>query len=215
MGFSLNNIFQFLVPKDKKFFPLFEQATAKLVTLTSNLNDAVNAPLEEREMHFEQIVELDAEIEKITHKTLLELSKNFLTPFDREDIHSLITSIDGVTDFMHDSASRMKMYQIEKITKPIKKLTEINLEATQLIAECVHDLKGHRFERVAVNCKKINKLESKADVIFDKAIAKLFENETDAKKIIQYKEVLSALESATDKCKSVSNVMEAISVKYS
>ncbi|MCO6494324.1 MAG: DUF47 domain-containing protein [Bacteroidetes bacterium] len=215
MGFSLNNIFQFFVPKDKKFFPLFEQATTKLVSLTSSLNEAANASVEQREMYFQQIVELDAEIEKITHKTLLELSKNFLTPFDREDIHALITSIDGVTDFMHDSASRMRMYQVEKITKPIKKLTEINFEATQLIADCVSELKDHRFERVAVNCKKINKLETKADEIFDKAIEKLFENETDAKKIIQYKEVLSALESATDKCKSVSNILEAISVKYS
>lgn len=215
MGFSLNDIFQFLVPKDKKFFPLFEQATAKLVKLTSNLNDAANATVEEREMHYQQIVDLDAEIEKITHKTLIELSKNFLTPFDREDIHAMITSIDGVTDFMHDSASRMRMYQVEKITKPIKKLTELNLEATKLIAECVIDLRDHRFDRVAVNCKKINKLETKADEIFDKAIEKLFENETDAKKIIQYKEVLSALESATDKCKSVSHVLEAISVKYS
>ncbi len=213
---SLNSIFQFLVPKDKKFFPLFEEASANLVILAETLHEAVNAPRLERDEYFKKIEELEAIIEEITHKTHLELSKNFITPFDREDIHSLIKAIDNVADYMHGAASRMRLYQVEKITKSIRKLTEINLEACQLINEGIKQLKDmNNIKTIKETCKKINKLESKADVVFDKAVADIFENETDAKNIIKYKEVLSALESASDKCKIVANVMEQISVKHS
>ncbi|WP_298396649.1 DUF47 domain-containing protein [Flavobacterium sp.] len=213
---TLNNIFQFFVPKDKKFFPLFEQAAANLIILADTLHEAVNAPKAEREEYFKKIEELEATIEEITHKTHLELSRNFITPFDREDIHSLIKSIDNVADNMHGAASRIRLYQVDKITKSIRKLTEINLEACQLIGEGIKQLKDmSNIKMIKETCKKINKLESKADVVFDKAVADIFENETDAKNIIKYKEVLSALEMASDKCKSVSNVMEQISVKHS
>ncbi|MEI7508627.1 MAG: DUF47 family protein [Flavobacterium sp.] len=213
---TINNIFQFLVPKDKKFFPLFEQASANLVVLAETLHEAVNAPKEERENYFKKIEELEAIIEEITQKTHLELSRNFITPFDREDIHSLIKAIDNVADNMNGAASRIRLYQVEKITKSIRKLTEINLESCQLINEGVKQLKDMKNAKlIKETCKKINKLESKADVVFDKAVADIFENETDAKNIIKYKEVLSSLEMASDKCKSVSNVMEQISVKHS
>ena len=212
---TLNNIFQFLVPKDKKFFPLFEQASAHLILLAETLHEAVNAPKIEREEYFSKIEELEANIEEITHKTHLELSRNFITPFDREDIHSLIKAIDNVADNMYSAASKMRLYQVEKITKSIRKLTEINLEACQLIGLGIKELKEMNHKGIKETCKKINKLESKADSVFDKAVADIFENENDAKNIIKYKEVLSALEMASDKCKSVSNVMEQISVKHS
>ncbi len=213
---SLNSIFQFFVPKDKKFFPLFEQASTNLITLAETLHEAVNAPKAEREAYYKKIEELEATIEEITHKTHLELSKNFITPFDREDIHSLIKAIDNVADFMHGAASKMRLYQVEKITKSIRKLTEINLEACQHIAVGIKQLKNmDNHKDIKETCKKINKLESKADSVFDKAVADIFENESDAKNIIKYKEVLSSLENATDKCKSVANVMEQISVKHS
>ena len=212
---TLNNIFQFLVPKDKKFFPLFEQASHNLTLLAETLHEAVNADKSQREELFRKIEELEAEIEEITHKTHLELSRNFITPFDREDIHSLIKAIDNVADNMHGAASRMRLYQVEKITKSIRKLTEINLEACQLIVLGIKELKEMNHKAIKETCKKINKLESKADSVFDKAVADIFENETDAKNVIKYKEVLSALEMASDKCKSVANVMEQISVKHS
>ncbi len=213
---NINSFFQFLVPKDKKFFPLFEQASNNLILLAETLHEAVNAPKAEREEYYSKIEELEATIEEITHKTHLELSRNFITPFDREDIHSLIKAIDNVADNMHGAASRMRLYQVEKITKSIRKLTEINLEACQLIGVGIIQLKDmNNLKLIKETCKKINKLESKADVVFDKAVADIFENETEAKNIIKYKEVLSALEMASDKCKSVSNVMEQISVKHS
>jgi predicted phosphate transport protein (TIGR00153 family) len=213
---TLNNFFQFLVPKDKKFFPLFEQAASNLVLLAETLHEAVNAPKVEREEYFKKVEELEATLEEITHKTHLELSRNFITPFDREDIHALVKAMDNVADYMHGASSRMRLYQVDKITKSIRKLTEINVEACQLIQVGIRELKDMKDHKaIKDTCKKINKLESKADSVFDKAVADIFENETDVKNIIKYKEVLSALESASDKCKSVSNVMEQISVKHS
>jgi predicted phosphate transport protein (TIGR00153 family) len=213
---SLNSIFQFLVPKDKKFFPLFEEASSNLIELASHLHEAVNLPLKEREALFQKIDELEQKGEDITRQTNLELSRNFITPFDREDIHSLITSIDNVADYLHGAASRMRLYQVDKITKSIRKMTEINLEACQNIDVAVKELKNLNSMKIITNaCAKINKLENKSDMVYNKAVFEIFENETDAKNIIKYKEVLSVLESATDKCKSVASVLESITVKHS
>ncbi len=213
---NINSIFQFLIPKDKKFFPLFEEASNNLIQIATILHEAVNVSMPEREVFFMKIDELEQKGEQITRQTNIELSRNFITPFDREDIHALITSIDNVADNLHGASSRMKLYQVDKITKSIRKLTEINLEACQIIDEAVKELRDlKKIKKITDACIKINKLENKSDNVYDKAVAEIFEHETDAKNIIKYKEVLSALESATDKCKQVASVLESISVKHS
>ena len=213
---SLNSIFQFLVPKDKKFFPLFEQASSNLILIASTLHEAVNLPTNERNVLFQKIDELEQLGEDITRQTNLELSKNFITPFDREDIYALITAIDNVADNIHGASSRMKLYQVDKITKSIRKLTEINLEACQNIDIAVRELRNlKKIKNITDACAKINKLENKSDTVYDRAVSDLFENENDVKNIIKYKEVLSVLESAADKCKSVASVLESIAVKHS
>lgn len=213
---SLNSIFQFLVPKDKKFFPLFEEASNNLIELATDLHEAVNLPLQEREVLFQKIDLLEQKGEDITRQTNLELSRNFITPFDREDIHSLITSIDNVADKLHGASSIMRLYHVDKITKSIRKLTEINLEACQNIDVAIKELKDlNDIAIITEACMKINKLENRSDNVYNKAVFEIFENETDAKNIIKYKEVLSILETATDKCKSVASVLESIAVKHS
>ena len=213
---NINNFFQFLVPKDTKFFPLFEQASSNLIEIATNLHEAVNLPLKEREVLFQKIDALEQKGEDITRQTNLELSRNFITPFDREDIHSLIISIDNVADNLHGAASRMRLYQVDKITKTIRKLTEINLEACQNIDVAVRELRDlKKMKNITDAIVRINKLENKSDNVYDKAVLDLFENETDAKNIIKYKEVLSVLETAADKCKSVASILESISVKHS
>lgn len=213
---NLNNFFQFLVPKDKKFFPLFEAASGNLIEIATNLHEAVNLPLKERDVIFQKIDALEQKGEDITRQTNLELSRNFITPFDREDIHALIISIDNVADDLHGASSRMKLYQVDKITKSIRKLTEINLEACQNIDVAVRELRNLKKMKIITDAiTRINKLENKSDNVYDKAVLDLFENEKDAKNIIKYKEVLSVLEEATDKCKSVAGVLESISVKHS
>ena len=213
---NANSIFQFLIPKDKKFFPLFEEASKNLILIATELHEAVNAPLKERENIFQKMTDLESKIEDITRQTNLELSRNFITPFDREDIYLLITAIDTVAGNLNGAASRMKLYQVDKITKSIRKLTEINLEACHNIDIAVKELRNFKnIKNITDACARINKLENKSDNVYDKAVSELFENETDAKNIIKYKEVLSVLESATDKCKNAASVLESIAVKHS
>ncbi len=213
---NANSIFQFLMPKDKKFFPLFEEASSNLILIASHLHEAVNLPLKGRDELFQKIADLEQKIEDITRQTNLELSRNFITPFDREDIYSLITAIDNVAGNLNGAASRMKLYHVDKITKSIRKLTEINLEACQNIDIAVRELRSFKkIKNITDACARINKLENKSDNVYDKAVAELFENETDAKNIIKYKEVLSVLETATDKCKNAASILESIAVKHS
>ena len=216
MANVINTILQFLVPKENKFIPLLKGASTNLVEVSEQLDELVNAPKGEREDLQEKLTKLDVESDQIMRSINLELSRNFLTPFDREDIHALNIAIGDVVDYLNDAANRMIIYQVDDVTKSIKKLTTVNIEGCKLVAKGIDCLAGKKkLTHIAVICKKIYELEVKADKIHDKSIAEIFEKETDAKTIIKYKEVLSALEMASDKCKSVSNVMEQISVKHS
>ncbi len=215
MSKTINNILQFLVPKDTKFIPLLEKASANLLEIASTLDHLVNVPKVEREDYFNKIDRLEQEGDNLVRQVNLELQRNFLTPFDREDIHALITTIDDTSDYLCDAATRMNLYQVDDITKAIRKLTEINFESCQLIKKGVECLAGSKkLTHIAVICKKIHELELKADKVHDKSVAELFEKENDFKTVIKYKEVLTALETATDKTKVVSNVLEGVMVKY-
>src|SRR6478752_7007218 len=195
---TLKNLLQFFVPKDTTFFPLFKQASKNLILLSETLHEAVNIKGDRVEYH-NKIDELVGSIEESTHKMNLELSKNFITPLDREDIHALITSINEVASFIYKASNKMRLYQVEKITKSIRKLTEISLDCCNQIGNAVAELKEMKnLNNINTAVKKINKLEEKADVVYDKALADLFENEVDLKNIIKYKEVLSALHNSTD-----------------
>ena len=164
MANTINKILQFLVPKDKKFIPLLQSAANNLVEVSVKLDELSNAPKKEREAFFNKMDELDIESDKITREINLELSRNFLTPFDREDIHALNIAIGDVVDYLIDSANRMNFYQVEDITKSIKKLTELNVEACKLIQKGIDCLAGSKkLAHIAVVCKKINEIEVKAD----------------------------------------------------
>lgn len=213
---SLNSIFQFLVPKDKVFYPLFLEISLKLKVLAETLHEALNLPSKERNELLKEVEILKSEIETIAQNARVELGRNFITPFDREDIHALMSAIDEVADNMSDAASRMRLYQIDKVTKPLRKLTEANLEACTEIASTVKELKDMKnLDKISESCKNIYRLERKADKVFDKAVADIFENEPNVMDVIRYKEVMMALEQGTDSCRKVANVLEAITVKYS
>jgi len=216
MANVINKILQFLVPKDTKFIPLLKQSATNLVNVAEKLDQLANASKKEREDLFTKLAELDQESDRLIREINLELGRNFITPFDREDIHALNIAIGDVVDYLVDSANRIEYYQLNDVTKSIKKLTEANVEGCKLISKGIDSLAGtKKLTHIAVVCKKINELEVKADKIHDKAVADIFENETDVKTIIKYKEVLSSLETATDKEKAVANVLESVMVKYS
>ncbi|EHQ26925.1 DUF47 domain-containing protein [Mucilaginibacter paludis] len=213
---SLNTIFQYFVPKDRKvFFPLFEQAAANVVTMAQMLVDAVGQPEQKtRNEMYNQIDKLENIGDEITHQIYLELSKNFITPFDREDIAALTSAIDDVADYINGSANRMLLYNIDEITEPIRKLSDLILHGCTEMEKAIKELKDLKNVRnIADCCVRINSIENQADDVFDRAVADLFLYERDAVKLIKYKEVLANLETATDMCEDVANVVETILVK--
>ncbi|WP_423146673.1 DUF47 domain-containing protein [Rubrolithibacter danxiaensis] len=212
---SLNNIFQYFVPKDRKFFPLFEQASSNLIKLSEALSQAVYTSDEAQKAELiRHIEDLEHKGDEITHQIYLELSKNFITPFDREDIHSLASALDDIADYIHGSASRMQLYKITVMTAPMKKMADLIVKACIDVHKAVCELKNLKNIRIITDsCVRINSIENQADDVFDRAVADLFEYEQDAREIIKYKEILSALETATDKCEDVANVLESILVK--
>jgi len=213
---SLNSIFQYFVPKDKKiFFPLFEQAASNVVDMAELMVEAVNKDdMAERQIIYQQIDKLENLGDDITHQIYLELGKNFITPFDREDIHSLATAIDDVADLIQGSANRMSLYQITEMTEPIRKLSELILQGSNDLQKAVAELKDLKNVRnIAESCIRINSIENQADYVFDRAVADLFLYEKDPIRLIKYKEILAALETATDRCEDAANVMESIIVK--
>lgn len=212
---ALNSIFQYFVPKDKKFFPLFEQAGSNLIEMAKLLQQSVNSQDPElRKQLSKKLEDLEHTGDNITHQIHLELGRNFITPFDREDIHALASSLDDVADFIHGASNRMQLYKVEQATQPMIEITDLIVEATEHVAKALFELRDLKnIRNITDSCVRINTVENKADNIFDKAVADLFEYEKDAITLIKHKEVLSAMEDATDKCEDVANVLESILVK--
>ncbi|HET6990777.1 MAG TPA: DUF47 family protein [Bacteroidia bacterium] len=211
----LDSFLQYLVPKDKKFFPLFEQATANLVKTSNVLCELVNtADVTKRKELIREIEHLEHTGDNITHLIFNELGTNFITPFDREDIHELASAIDDVLDLIHGAAKRLDLYKVVEVHESMSKLSEIIQQGSQELNVAVCQLKNMRdVSLIKEACVKMNSMENLADEVFNTSIAKLFDNEKDAVKIIKYKEILSALETATDKIEDAANVIQSIIIK--
>jgi uncharacterized protein len=209
------NIFQFFQPKNTKFFTLFEKATANIKDIAKALVEAVTTTSPDRRKELiREIERLEHVGDNITHETFNELSANFITPFDREDIHSLISAIDDIADYVHGSAKRIEIYKVSIMSPAIIKLSELIEKAAEELHNAVVELRNMKnVNKIKEACVRINSIENHADDIFDMAIAKLFEEEKNAVEIIKIKEILSALETATDKCEDAANTIESILVK--
>ncbi|MEO5643641.1 MAG: DUF47 family protein [Bacteroidia bacterium] len=208
-------ILQYLLPKDRKFFPLFKQATENLVRGSKVLVELVNAPVEKRKELIHEIEQIEHTGDNITHMIFNELGRNFITPFDREDIHALTSAIDDILDLINGTAKRLEMYKVTEITEPMIMLSEIILKGSIELNVAVTNLEGmKRIDEIKEACVRINSLENNADDVFNLAIGRLFDEEKDAVKLIKIKEILQALETATDKCEDAANVIESIIIKY-
>jgi predicted phosphate transport protein (TIGR00153 family) len=214
---KLDAILQFLVPKDKNFFPLFEQASANLVSVSKVLVEAANnTSVEKRRELIKEVARLEHKGDDITHEIFHELSASFITPFDREDIHSLTSAIDDIIDFIHGSAKRMDLYKIDPIPEAVIKLSELVLKSAEELNIAICELRNMKnVDKIKEACVRINALESHADDIYNMAVARLFEEEKNAVEVIKIKEILSALETATDKCEDAADVLKSIIVKVS
>lgn len=209
-------IFSFFVPKDKKFFPLFEKASGNLKQISAVLVQMVNTTNADKRKEFiKEIERLEHVGDAVTHEIFNELSSNFITPFDREDIHVLVSSLDDIVDFIHGSAKRIELYKISEMTPAMIKLAELVQQGADELHNAVINLRSmSNSAKIREACVKINSIENHADDVFDMTIAALFEEEKDAVKIIKVKEILSALETATDKCEDAANAISSIMIKY-
>lgn len=212
---KFSNILQFLTPKDKKFFPLFEKAIDNLVVASKVLNDAVTTPsMERRKELIREIERLEHVGDEISHHIFHDLGVNFITPFDREDIHQLTSVMDDVLDFIQGTAKRLSLYKIQTIPESVVKLSDLIVKASESLHIAIYELRNMKSpEKIKEACIKINSFENQADEIYNNSLAKLFEEEKNAVEIIKMKEILYALETATDKCEDVANVLESIIVK--
>lgn len=205
----------FPVPRNRAFFVLFEQASSNLVEISTVLNQLINAPSpDQRPELVKQIDELEHRGDQITHDIYNKLGSNFITPFDREDIHALITALDDIVDFIHGAAKRIQLYKVQEMTQPMKLIVDVIQQGANELHAAITGLRHMRnAQRIKEACVRINSLENHADDVFDMAIADLFDEEKDAIKLIKVKEILSALETATDKCEDAANVLENIILK--
>ncbi|MCC7233476.1 MAG: DUF47 domain-containing protein [Bacteroidia bacterium] len=212
---SVNSIFQYFVPKDRKFYPLFEQASANLVAVAKTLYEVMCTPAGEKRVELiRKIEELEHVGDEITHQIFSEVATTFITPFDREDIQKLASGLDDVLDYIHGSAKRIELYKVETIHPAMIKLSELILKSAEETNSAITGLRNLKnIMKIRESLVRVNSLENHADDIFDNAVARLFEEEKDAIRIIKIKEVLSALETATDKCEDVANVIESVIVK--
>lgn len=212
----MSNFLQFFIPQDKKFFPLFEKASSNLHAISKVLVEMVStASPEKRRELIKEIERLEHVGDNITHEIFNELNANFITPFDREDIHNLVSSLDDIVDDVHGCAKRIEIYKVQDLPSEVVKLAELVLNGAEELHNAVKELRNRKNpSKIKEACVKINSIENHADDIYDMSIAKLFEEEKDAIKLIKMKEILSALEAATDMCEDAANVLEQIIVKH-
>lgn len=211
------SILKFFLPKDKVFFSLFEQASGNLESLAGKLVELVNeSDYNKRAALVKTMKDLENENDKLTHTIFVELGKNFITPFDREDIHSLATALDDIADYIYATAKKINFYKIEPTNdQGIKKMADAIKESVLSVNSAVIELRNLKNIQKVVECViKINGIENQVDDIFDMSIENLFENESDIKTLIKKREIYQVMEEVTDRCEDAGNVMESIVVKY-
>jgi len=200
-------------PREEKFFDLFETASnyieigvQKFIDL---LNDYTNI-----EVKIKEIKNIEHESDKVTHETIEKLNTTFITPFDREDIHELITKMDDILDFMEAASQRLWLYKVDKPTPELKELANTLLKAVKEVKVAIKNLRNFK-ERMPLlkSCIEINSLENEGDNLLRNAIANLFKNSPDPITVMKLKEIYETIEIAIDRCEDVANIIEGIVLK--
>jgi predicted phosphate transport protein (TIGR00153 family) len=199
-----------LLPREGKFFDFFNQH-ADLAAQASVELAALLGDLSQLEQRSRAIEKLEKRADQITHQTIQMLHQTFITPLDRDEIHTLINALDDTVDLMEDTATCIVLYDVKAVTPDAQKLGEICMKCTGKVKAAVAKLETmDNAQEILALCGDIDRLESEADFVFRSALAKLFREESDAKQILKLKEVYQLLESITDKCEDVANVIEGI-----
>lgn len=170
---------------------------------------------DEREKILREIEDLEHKNDDVTHKIFTELSRNFITPFDREDIHYLASAMDDVADYIFASAKKINFYRVDPLHESFSKMADLIVQGCDSINKAIIELKDMKNMRQITDALvRVNSIENQADDIFDLSIERLFATEPDAKEVIKKREIYQVMEIATDKCEDAANVIESIIVKY-
>jgi uncharacterized protein len=204
-----------LMPREGKFFDLFNAHAAHIVEGSRELA-AMIGTFSELDAHAQRIDAAERAADKVTHETIALLHKTFITPFDREQIHQLITTMDDILDLTQDVAESVALYDLRKITPEAKQLADICHMSCERVAAVVALLTNvKRADAIMKICEEIDRLESDADRVQRSALQKLFRDESDVKQILKLRVIYDLLESITDRCEDVANVVEGIVLENS
>lgn len=212
---KLDKIFGFLVPKDRKFFPLFNEAANNMVVASELLIKLIReSDLEKRQEYMKAIKASEHVGDDITRKLMHELNGTFITPFDREDIHELVNKMDSVVDYINAASKRIHFYKLATFPKEFILIADLIHSANNEIRNVLQNVKNvNDFKLYVSSCEKISALESEVDDLYQNYLANLFENEINAIELIKKRDILTALEKAIDKCDDVANVFITLTVK--
>jgi uncharacterized protein len=212
---GLSTFFQKLVPKDKKFFPMFESQAELIVQATGKLNEIfLSTDPSVHDELFKSIKDLENQGDEVAHNIFDELDKTFITPFDREDIHQLTSTLDDVLDFINGTSQRIRLYKLKDFPAEFVNFSEVLMNGGNEILNAVKELYNlKRPEMIRQACVRINEIENQADDLYHNVISDLFENEKDAIELIRKKEVLQTMERASDRMEDVADVLKTILIK--
>ncbi len=211
------NIFaKLLAPKNKIFYELFEKSADNVKQMGHLLTQVIGEPdFDKRQGIISQMEDVEHANDELTHLLFTELGRNFITPFDREDIHYLASALDDIADYIFATSKKINFYRVNPNDIGMQKLSEIILQSCSEVRKAVGELRNMKNMRlITESLVKINSLENEADDIFDMSIERLFATEPDAKEVIKKREIYQVMETATDKCEDAANVIESIIVKY-
>ena len=202
------------IPREESFFGLFEQSAQNMVKAAQGLKKLVDTG-EDIEERVGEITELEHQGDTITHQIIAQVHRTFVTPFDREDIALLAHTLDDVTDFIHAAADAMLIYKVKCPTPRAKELADIIVQAATEVERAMPQLRRRaELKQVLERCVEINRLENMADRVFRSAMGELFDDSTDIAEIIKWREIYEHMESATDRCEDVANVLEGVALKH-
>ena len=213
---NLDYFLKFFVPKDTAFFPLFEHDVKILVKATELFKALVDTnKIGQREPIIRQIKDLELEGDGVTHEIYSQLNKSFITPFDREDIHELASSLDDVLDHLNGASQRILLYKPKVLIPVVKEFSELIFQAAKEIEFSVNGLRNavKNKEKIIQSCIVLKTIENKGDNLYQMGISRLFDEEKDTIELIKTKEILATLEKAINKAEDVSDVIKTILIK--
>jgi len=213
---ALHSIIQWFTPKDRKFYPLFEEVADGVANMGKLMKEVVAEPDFDKRAGIISRAESQEHLnDDLTQRIFTELGRNFVTPFDREDIHYLTSSLDDICDYVYSACKKINFYKVNPNDMGIQKMADLIEQGTAQIRIAVRELRNMRdMRKITDALVKVNSIENQADDIFDLSIDRLFESEPDAKEVIKKREIYQVMEIVTDKCEDAANVIESIIVKY-